>query len=101
MLKNTKILGVRIDNLSVGEIKEKISAILENTSEQKFVTTLNPEILLKAHRDENYRNILNNADLNVCDGFGLRLVGFFRKKFLKARLAGADLVFFLLEEANQ
>jgi len=95
----TKILGVRVDNFSVGEIKEKISTILENSSEQKFVTTLNPEILLKAHRDEKYRDILNSADLNVCDGLGLKLASFLKGKRIKARFAGADLVDFLLELA--
>lgn len=101
MNNNIKILGVRIDNLSRAEIKEKISGILENDPEQKFVTTLNPEILLKAHRDENYRNILNGADLNICDGFGLKLINFFKGKKIKARFAGADLVDFLLEGASE
>lgn len=99
MKNNITILGVRIENFSVREIKEKISSILENNPEQKFVTTLNPEILLKAHRDEKYRNILNSADLNICDGFGLRLVSFLGGRKIKARFAGVDLVDFLLGSA--
>jgi len=78
-MENTiKILGTRIDNLSITEIEEKILNILNGSSEQKFVTTLNPEILLKAHRDEKYKNILNSADLNICDGFGIKLISFLR-----------------------
>lgn len=97
----TKILGVRVDDFSVGEIKEKILDILGNDPEQKFVATLNPEILLKAHRDEKYRNILNSADLNVCDGFGIKLAGFLRGKKAGERFAGADLADFLLKAASQ
>jgi N-acetylglucosaminyldiphosphoundecaprenol N-acetyl-beta-D-mannosaminyltransferase len=96
MKENTKILGVRIDNFSIREIKEKVSDILENPPRQKFVATLNPEILLKAHRDEKYRNILNSADLNICDGFGLKLASFLKGKSIKTRFAGADIVGFLL-----
>ncbi|MCX6762764.1 MAG: WecB/TagA/CpsF family glycosyltransferase [Candidatus Moranbacteria bacterium] len=101
MLDTIKILGVRIDNLSVREIKEKISGIFENSPEQKFIATLNPEIVLKAHRDEKYRHILNGADLNICDGFGLRLAGFLKGKRLKARFTGVEMAEFLLENAKK
>lgn len=101
MKETTKILGVRIDNLFIDEIKEKILDILENPADQKFITTLNPEILLKAHRDEDYKKILNSADLNVCDGFGIRLVSLLRGKIVKSRFAGVDLADFLLKQANR
>lgn len=101
MEENIKILGVRIDNFSVGKIKEKISNIFDSIPEQKFITTLNPEILLKAHRDEKYREVLNSADLNICDGFGIRVAGFLKGKKIKARFAGTDLVDFLLKIASR
>ncbi|MFH0929944.1 MAG: WecB/TagA/CpsF family glycosyltransferase [Candidatus Moraniibacteriota bacterium] len=96
-----KILGVRVGNFSVREIEENILEILENFPQQKFAVTLNPEILLKAHRDESYLNILNSADLNICDGFGLRLAGFLKGKRMKARFTGVDAVDFLLENAKK
>jgi N-acetylglucosaminyldiphosphoundecaprenol N-acetyl-beta-D-mannosaminyltransferase len=100
MKNNIKILGVRIDNLSVREIKEKISGIFENSPEQKFIATLNPEIVLKAHRDEKYKKILNSAGLNICDGFGLQFASFLKRKRLKARFTGVDAAEFLLENAE-
>jgi N-acetylglucosaminyldiphosphoundecaprenol N-acetyl-beta-D-mannosaminyltransferase len=101
MIENIKILGVRIDNFSASEIEKIISDIFGAAPNQKFVTTLNPEILLKAHRDENYRNILNSADLNICDGFGIKLASFLKEKKIKARFTGADLVDFLLKLAEK
>ena len=101
MLENITILGVRIDNFSVREIKENILAILKNSPEQKFAATLNPEIVLKAHRDEKYRHILNSADLNICDGFGLRLAGFLKGRRLKSRFTGVEMADFLLENAKK
>jgi len=101
MLENIKILGVRIDNLSANEIEKRVSDIFGLAPDQKFVATLNPEILLKAHRDEEYRNILNSADLNICDGFGIKLISFLKGKKIKARFTGADLVGFLLKLAEK
>ncbi len=101
-MENTiKILGTRVDNFSITEIEEKISDILEQDPRQKFVTTLNPEILLKAHRDEKYRDILNSANLNICDGFGLKLASFLKSKRIRARFPGADLVGFLLKKSGE
>jgi len=101
MTTNIEILGVRVDNLSVAEIEEKLIKILKNQPEQKFIATLNPEIVLKAHRDEKYRHILNSADLNICDGFGLRLAGFLKGKRLKSRFTGVKMADFLLENAKK
>jgi len=101
MKNNITILGVRIDNFFIREIKENILAILESSPKQKFAATLNPEIVLKAHQDEKYRHILNSADLNICDGFGLRLAGFLKIKRIKARFTGVEMVDFLLENAKK
>lgn len=73
--------------------------MLNDEPRQKFVATLNPEILLKAHRDPNYKKILNSSDLNICDGFGIKMVSCLKKNCLKARFAGADLADFLLDLA--
>lgn len=99
--RGVTMLGVRIDNFSLKEIREIILQILNGGSQQKIISTLNPEIILKAHRDENYANILNSADLNICDGFGIKLISFFRGNPIKDRLAGADLADFLLSAADQ
>jgi N-acetylglucosaminyldiphosphoundecaprenol N-acetyl-beta-D-mannosaminyltransferase len=93
------ILGVRIDNFSRKEIEKWILDVFENPPEQKFITTLNPEIILKAHHDKDYQEVLNGADLNICDGFGIKLVSFLKGKMIRERQAGADLASFLLKEA--
>lgn len=101
MNSSITILGVRVDDFSVRETKEKILNFLENGPGKKFIATLNPEIVLKAHRDEKYRKTLNSADLNICDGFGLRLAGFLKGKKMKARFTGVETADFLLENAQK
>lgn len=85
------ILGVRVDNLARAEVLKKINLFLK---EPKFhqVTTINPEFILAAQKDVEFKNILNAANLNLADGFGLKLAFWKKGERLKARMAGADLL---------
>lgn len=89
-----------MDNLNKGEILEKIEEFLAGS---KFcqIATINPEFILEAQKDEEFKNVLNNCDLNVADGVGIsfafRALGFSK---LKTRIAGADLMNEILKKAN-
>ncbi len=89
-----KILGIKISDFNLSELK---SILLDN--KRYFLTTLNPEIILKAQKDEEYFYILNQADINLVDGFGLKLAILLKKKKIK-RITGADLTFHLLNLAE-
>ncbi|MDO8499505.1 MAG: WecB/TagA/CpsF family glycosyltransferase [bacterium] len=62
-------LGVRIDELNRDEALKKIGGFLE----QYKIFTPNPEMLVKAQKDEYFRKVLNAGDLNICDGAGISL----------------------------
>lgn len=98
---NIKILGVRVDAFSNSETERMLLIALERGNANFFVTTPNPEILLKGHKNKNYRNVLNSANLNVCDGIGLKFAGFLKGGVIKGRYAGADLAKFLLVAAEE
>lgn len=67
-----QILGVRIDELTKQQALTKAKEfLLSNTSHKIF--TPNPEMLVDAQRDSNFKAVLNDSDLNLCDGFGLWL----------------------------
>ena len=95
-----KILGVKVDNMSKKEVLEKIEYFL---TDGKFhqIATINPEFVLHAQKDESFKNILNNSDLNIADGIGI-LFAFLRfGKLLKSRIAGADLMHEILKMADE
>jgi len=94
------ILGVRVDNLSESEIENKISGFL---AEPKFhqIATINPEFILEAQKNPEFRNILNASDLNVADGMGIRLAFWRGGDKLKTRIAGADLMLEILRMAEE
>jgi len=96
-----KIMGVRVDNLSRAEINGWIENTLDNPPERKFVTTLNPEIVLEAHQNKEYREVLNSADLNLCDGFGIKFLFSIKGRKINSRYTGVDLVERVLKLARE
>jgi N-acetylglucosaminyldiphosphoundecaprenol N-acetyl-beta-D-mannosaminyltransferase len=94
------VLGVKVDNFSRQEMLDKISDFL---SEDKFhqIATVNPEFILEAQKDEEFRNILNSCDLNIADGMGIKLAFWRLGKKLKYRMAGIDLMREILKITNE
>ena len=93
------LLGIEIDNLSKKEILEKLEFFL---SEDKFhqIATINPEFILEAQQDVNFKNILNQCDLKVADGIGIKYAFSRFGKKLKTTVPGADLLTEILQIAN-
>ena len=68
-----KLLGIRIDSFA----KEDLARIFaEKLSGSKFchVATVNPEFLVTADTDCEFKKILNHTELNICDGVGIQLL---------------------------
>lgn len=95
-----QILGVEIDNFSRAEILSRVERFLD---EPKFhqVATVNPEFLVEADRNPEFKSILNQCDLRVADGFGISLAFFFCGERLRYRFPGADLMEEVLKMANE
>lgn len=84
-----KILGVRIDKVSLNEARQKVREFL-NSNSQHTIFTPNPEMLVEAHEDKKFKEILNSSSLNICDGKGIQFVA--KEKI--ERIPGVD---FMLE----
>ncbi len=100
MLKKINILGIKITKANKIDILNQIQKIIKKNNKPAFVVTPNPEIILKAGKDEELFYILNKADIAVPDGFGLKLAGLLSGNNLK-RLTGADLTKKILDWANK
>ena len=62
-----------------------------NSGRANIVVTPNAEIAYLATKDENLRDMINNADLTVCDGSGVLLASKLIKKPLPQKIAGIEL----------
>lgn len=70
------ILGVEIDSITHAHALEKIELFfdltyIENKKLSNQIITANPEIILKAASNLEYKNLINNSSLVVPDGIGL------------------------------
>ena len=97
--KSINILGININNISKQNLLSRIEKNLEK-NDFKFLTTPNPEIILRALKDEEYFYILNKADYSIPDGIGLKFAGFALGKNIK-RITGAGLVLDILKIAQK
>ena len=95
-----KILGVRINNIDMDEAMAKIDGFFES-DELNYIYTPNPEIVMRAGRDEEFKKIINSASLNLCDGIGLMIASKLKKKPLKSRVTGYDTSIKILELMNE
>jgi len=94
------ILGVKIDNFSLIEVLNKILGFLSSTGQHQ-IATVNPEFIMAAQRDDEFRNILNKCDLNVADGFGIALAARRLGQKLIQRVTGVDLMWEIIKIAEQ
>lgn len=86
-----QILGIRIDNISKGEILEKVKKYL---SEPGFhqIATINPEFILEAQNNFIFKAVINCCSLNIADGFGIKLAFWRYGEHLRCRMPGTDLM---------
>lgn len=68
--KYVNILDVRIDSTSVSSLLRKITIDIAK-SKKFYVVTPNPEQVMLAGADPDFKIILNNADISIPDGIGL------------------------------
>lgn len=93
------ILGIDIDEVSEPELLDKIKSFFDS-EEKHYIVTPNPEIILKARKDEELKKILNYADIALPDGYGLICAAKFLNKPLKTRLTGIDLTLKICKEVS-
>lgn len=68
--RTVSVMGVDFHKVTLNEAVDVVGRFLRS-GEQHIVATPNPEIVLKAIKDENYRKILAKASLRIADGIGI------------------------------
>lgn len=70
-MKNVDLYEVRLDDLSDIELSDLLTNWLQG-GEAHTIVTPNPEIILRARKKSAFRDLLNQSDLSLPDGTGLR-----------------------------
>ncbi len=87
----SNILGVRVDNVNYDKALSTIEGFIESGAPHQVVT-VNPEFIVAAQSDENFRHILNASSLALPDGVGLLWAARFIGQPLQERVTGTDTV---------
>lgn len=97
--KELKILKTKVTITPKSELLNLVETSLKNNV-QLFITTPNPEIILKANSNKSYRDVINSSDIAVPDAVGVSWA--LRLLFGKSikRVPGRELFIDLLEIAN-
>lgn len=93
-----EVLGIKIDDISQEQVLETIAGWFskEKKTKGKLILTPGPEFILTAQKDQEFKKILNSADLSIAESFGLQLYCGFTN-----RVPGVDLMFVLCNLAQE
>ena len=84
-----KVLGIGINNVDIEDAYNVTKELVESSNKTcKMVFAPNTEFIMKAQKDEEFYNILNQADLATPDSVGVMLAGKFKKEPFKQRIPG-------------
>lgn len=100
MLKTQEIFDLHFLNTNMDKLVHYIE-YKKNKTGKTFIVTANPEILMYAEENENYKKIIKNADFILPDGIGVVLGSKILGRSLQQRLTGFDLMERLLKLSNQ
>jgi len=71
-MRQRNILGVRVDlDLTMEDVVSIIENRLLKDGKSHYLCTTNPEFIMKAQKDSDFRDIINNSDLSLPDGVGV------------------------------
>ncbi len=90
------VLGVEFDNVTLSQAVDRGKGLLE-TPGFSYVVTPNPEFVLRARKDEAFRQVLNAASLVLPDGVGVVKAAKLLGRPLTERVPGIDFAWGLME----
>lgn len=99
MTDKVNILGVKVHKVTVADAVNKIMQFL-NEDKMHSVFTPNSEIIMVAHKDEAFKDVLNKSDLLTADGIGVVYASRILKNPISERAAGFDIACELLERVK-
>ena len=89
MRSKVKILGVNIDRMNMSQTVAAIKHAIEKR-QKLFVVVPNVYIVTECNRNDEYRKIINSADIAFADGVPLVWASYLLWQYTGGRVSGAD-----------
>ncbi|SFD41136.1 WecB/TagA/CpsF family glycosyltransferase [Fictibacillus sp. FJAT-27399] len=100
MNNTVNILGIDFLNTTINNFINTLQSHLEDRK-KAFVVTANPEVVMKARKEEDFMSVIKNADYVTADGIGIIKSAGLLGLPLPERVTGFDLTLRLLSLANE
>ncbi len=94
------LLNTPVHVVTMAEVLEQVSYFMAEPRLHQIATT-NPEFVMTAQQDEQFREVLWQADLCIPDGIGLVWASRWKRTPLPERVPGSELAYNLAEIAAQ
>ncbi|MDR1000774.1 MAG: WecB/TagA/CpsF family glycosyltransferase [Clostridiales bacterium] len=96
----TEILGIGIDNVDREQAANILMGYIKagRASEARIILTPNPEMIMLARGDSEYRRIMSAAALNIPDGVGIVLASKIINGEIKENVPGVDLLYNMMSD---
>lgn len=98
-MKSIQIMGVRVDAVTLEEASKIAESMLLGNG--GYITTPNPEIILLAQKDAEFKRILNNSALALPDGAGIIWAARKLGTVINERITGTDFLLSLAKIAQE
>ncbi len=92
------ILGIPVHDVTMTETLDLITQFVAQGGAHQ-ICTINPEFIIAAQNDLEFKRILNQAALNLPDGIGVVWAAKRKGHVLRERVAGSDLIYQLAARA--
>lgn len=90
MPNSYSFLGIRVDNITMNQTIQGVAQAIE--AKKSFnIVTVNPELVMAATKNDEFRKVINDADIVTPDGVGLLIMGWLTRRKLQERVTGVDL----------
>ena len=93
-----KILGFDVMDTNYKDLISNIFIDI-NKNQQNFLVNINPLIIMNFYNNKKYIDLFNSEKYQISDGIGILWASKCRKKLIKNRIAGIDLMKKICEEA--
>lgn len=95
-LKCWQIFDIPLFGRGMDEVLNITEAWIDSEAKSKWIATVNPEFIMKAVKDDEFRGLLRETDLNVVDGVGLvwakEIEGKLFKRWVKGLKVGGEIL---------
>lgn len=99
-MEKQQFLNTYVNNVTMDETIKEIEKMIKD-NKKSYIVAVNVDVIIKIEEDDELKKATDNADMVLIDGKPLIWISKIKKKPIKEKISGSDLVPKLCEVANE